>query len=47
MRLSVNRFVRGTELEDWRRRHVDVIADRLMAGAAEFLGGRLRAIAQH
>jgi trans-AT polyketide synthase/acyltransferase/oxidoreductase domain-containing protein len=46
MRLSVNRFVRGTELEDWRR-HVDVIADRLMAGAAEFLGGRLRAIAQH
>ncbi|HEX8115563.1 MAG TPA: PfaD family polyunsaturated fatty acid/polyketide biosynthesis protein, partial [Kofleriaceae bacterium] len=34
---AFNRFVHGTELEDWRTRHVDVIADRLMQGAAEVL----------
>lgn len=31
---AFNRFVRGTDLEPWRARHVDVIADRLMQGAA-------------
>ncbi|GAA2267771.1 ACP S-malonyltransferase [Kitasatospora cystarginea] len=41
---AFNRFVAGTELADWRRRHVDVIADRLMAGAAEVLTDRLLAM---
>ncbi|MEU6426887.1 ACP S-malonyltransferase [Microbispora sp. NPDC046973] len=36
---AFNRFVRGTELEDWRNRHVDVIAERLMTGAARCLDG--------
>ena len=30
-----NRWVKGTDLETWRHRHVDVIAERLMAGAAD------------
>lgn len=34
---AFNRFVKGTELEDWRTRHVDVIAERLMQGAADVL----------
>jgi len=34
---SFNRFVRGTDLQEWRSRHVDTIADRLMHGAAEVL----------
>jgi len=34
---AFNRFVHGTQLEDWRTRHVDVIAERLMQGAAEVL----------
>ena len=34
---AFNRFVYHTELEDWRARHVDAIADRLMQGAAEVL----------
>ncbi|MEU9252779.1 ACP S-malonyltransferase [Streptomyces sp. NPDC048270] len=41
---AFNRFVAGTELADWRRRHVDVIADRLMAGAASILTDRTNAI---
>ncbi|NUT38915.1 MAG: ACP S-malonyltransferase [Thermoactinospora sp.] len=39
---SFNRFVAGTELADWRNRHVDLIAERLMDGAAELLEARLR-----
>ncbi|WP_230686949.1 ACP S-malonyltransferase [Catellatospora vulcania] len=38
---AFNRFVRGTELEDWRGRHVDEIAERLMRGAAEVLSARM------
>lgn len=34
---AFNRLVRGTELEDWRLRHVDVIAELLMRGAADVL----------
>ncbi len=41
---AFNRFVAGTELADWRRRHVDVIADRLMTGAASILTDRTNAI---
>ncbi|MEU7693424.1 ACP S-malonyltransferase [Microbispora hainanensis] len=40
---AFNRFVRGSELEDWRDRHVDVIAERLMTGAARCLDGRIPA----
>jgi trans-AT polyketide synthase/acyltransferase/oxidoreductase domain-containing protein len=41
---AFNRFVRGTDLEDWRHRHVDRIAERLMRGAAEVLAGRLASV---
>jgi trans-AT polyketide synthase, acyltransferase and oxidoreductase domains len=41
---AFNQFVAGTELADWRRRHVDVIADRLMTGAAAILTDRTNAI---
>ncbi|XVV00809.1 ACP S-malonyltransferase [Actinosynnema sp. CA-248983] len=34
---AFNRFVSATELADWRLRHVDVVADVLMRGAAEVL----------
>ena len=37
---AFNRFVDGTDLADWRDRHVDVIAERLMEGAAALLGAR-------
>jgi trans-AT polyketide synthase/acyltransferase/oxidoreductase domain-containing protein len=42
---AFNRWVRGTRLEDWRNRHVDVIADELLEGCAEYMGRRLRAFA--
>ncbi|MET7869457.1 PfaD family polyunsaturated fatty acid/polyketide biosynthesis protein [Streptomyces cyaneofuscatus] len=38
---TFNRCVAGTSLEDWRRRHVDVVAELLMHGAAEVLGNCL------
>jgi trans-AT polyketide synthase/acyltransferase/oxidoreductase domain-containing protein len=34
---AFNRFARGGDLQDWRDRHVDAIADRLMHGAASVL----------
>jgi trans-AT polyketide synthase/acyltransferase/oxidoreductase domain-containing protein len=34
---AFNRFVHGTDLQEWRNRHVDIIADRLMHGAAQVL----------
>jgi trans-AT polyketide synthase/acyltransferase/oxidoreductase domain-containing protein len=37
---AFNRFVEGTPLEDWRRRHVDGIAELLMSGAAQILQAR-------
>ncbi|MGW4463811.1 ACP S-malonyltransferase [Micromonospora sp. NPDC004704] len=37
---AFNRYVHGTELADWRLRHVDVIAGMLMRGAAEILRRR-------
>ncbi|SDD61732.1 ACP S-malonyltransferase [Actinokineospora iranica] len=36
---AFNRFAEGTDLEDWRARHVDRIAERLMQGAADVLAG--------
>lgn len=43
---SFNRFVKGTDLEDWRSRHVDEIAERLMGEAAALLQQRFTAIAK-
>ncbi|MEU4447803.1 ACP S-malonyltransferase [Actinosynnema sp. NPDC050801] len=37
---AFNRFVAGTPLQDWRARHVELIAERLMAGAARVLRER-------
>jgi trans-AT polyketide synthase/acyltransferase/oxidoreductase domain-containing protein len=40
---AFNRWVKGTDLEDWRDRHVEVIAERLMRAAAALLADRLAA----
>jgi len=37
---AFNQWVKGTELENWRHRHVDDIAERLMNGAAACLNAR-------
>jgi trans-AT polyketide synthase/acyltransferase/oxidoreductase domain-containing protein len=42
---AFNRFVAGSDLEPWRSRHVDVIAERLMEATARLLERRLRRIA--
>lgn len=34
---AFNQWVKGTRLEPWRRRHVDEVADEILAGAAEVL----------
>ncbi len=44
---AFNRWVRGTNLENWRSRHVAVIADRLMSGAAQVLSLRLAALTRN
>jgi trans-AT polyketide synthase/acyltransferase/oxidoreductase domain-containing protein len=41
---ALNGLLRGTPREDWRRRHVDDLADLLMAGAAEVLDRRVRTL---
>jgi trans-AT polyketide synthase/acyltransferase/oxidoreductase domain-containing protein len=41
---AFNQWVKGTDLEDWRNRHVDEIAERLMRAAAQFLEGRFQAM---
>jgi len=40
---AFNNWVKGTDLEDWRARDVDVIAERLMTAAAQCLWERLGA----
>ncbi len=42
---AFNQWVKGTALEDWRHRHVDIIADHLMRGAADYINQRLRLFA--
>jgi trans-AT polyketide synthase/acyltransferase/oxidoreductase domain-containing protein len=37
---AFNQWVKGTALENWRNRHVDEIADKLMQGTAELLSQR-------
>ena len=41
---AANRWLKGTSLEDWRRRNVDVLADRLMAETARLFEERLEAV---
>ncbi|MFK4546997.1 trans-AT polyketide synthase/acyltransferase/oxidoreductase domain-containing protein [Streptomyces tendae] len=41
---AFNAWVRGTDLEDWRHRHVDVVADRLMHATAHHLRDALRRV---
>lgn len=43
---SLNRWLKGTPLEDWRQRHADELALRLMQGAAEVLERRLASLAR-
>lgn len=42
---AVNRWLRGTDMEDWRRRHVDRLAERLMTEATEMFLRRLSDLA--
>lgn len=39
---AFNQWVKGTPLENWRNRHVDELADKLMNSTAEILRERLR-----
>ena len=41
---AFNQCVKGTDLEDWRKRHVAEISDRIMHGAASLLGSRFAAM---
>lgn len=41
---AANRWLKGTPLEDWRRRNVDVLADQLMKEAAVLFDARLQAL---
>jgi trans-AT polyketide synthase/acyltransferase/oxidoreductase domain-containing protein len=41
---ALNAWLAGTALQDWRARHVDVLAERLMEGAAAVLTARIRAL---
>jgi trans-AT polyketide synthase/acyltransferase/oxidoreductase domain-containing protein len=38
---AFNQWVAGTPLEDWRKRHVDTIADHLMQSCADYMNRRL------
>lgn len=42
---AFNRWVKGTPLASWRRRHADAVADEILDGAAELLARRLRSLA--
>ncbi|MET9974379.1 PfaD family polyunsaturated fatty acid/polyketide biosynthesis protein [Streptomyces microflavus] len=42
---AFNSFVRGTERESWRNRHVDDIGEMIMRGAADILADRFGAMA--
>ncbi|MBY8853097.1 hypothetical protein K7G98_34640, partial [Saccharothrix sp. MB29] len=42
---SFNRYLKGTELAHWRKRHVDVLASRLMEDAVSVFAPWLRVMA--
>ena len=39
---AFNQWVKGTDLESWKNRHVDEIAEKLMKETAELLGDRIK-----
>jgi trans-AT polyketide synthase/acyltransferase/oxidoreductase domain-containing protein len=39
---AFNQWVRGTELEDWRRRHADQIGEQLIQETADLLNRRFQ-----
>ena len=39
---AFNQWVKGTDLEDWRNRHVDQIAEKLMQETSEYLNARFQ-----
>lgn len=39
---AFNQWVKGSELQSWRHRHVDQIAEKLMKATAELLDGKIR-----
>ncbi len=41
---AFNQWVKGTELENWRMRHVDEIAIKLLEGTTEFLNERFETL---
>jgi trans-AT polyketide synthase, acyltransferase and oxidoreductase domains len=41
---AFNQWVKGTDIENWRSRHVDEIGQRLMLAAAQLLSSRLRTL---
>lgn len=43
---AFNAWVQGTRLSDWRERHVDEIAERIMTATAELLSQRFEAFCQ-
>lgn len=43
---AFNQWIKGTDIEDWRNRHIADIADRIMAGTAEILNERLAGLAE-
>ncbi len=43
---AANRWLKGTDLEDWRARHADILAERLMTEAAGVFEARLNAFAR-
>ncbi len=43
---AFNQWVKGSALENWRNRHVDEIAERLMVGAAQVLDERIHRFQQ-
>jgi len=42
---AFNQWAKGTPLEPWRQRHVDLVADQIMEGAAAVLSRQLRRFA--
>jgi trans-AT polyketide synthase/acyltransferase/oxidoreductase domain-containing protein len=39
---AFNQWVKGTALEDWRNRHVDIVADHVMQACADYMNQRVR-----
>jgi trans-AT polyketide synthase/acyltransferase/oxidoreductase domain-containing protein len=44
---AFNQWVKGTELENWKNRHVDEIAEKLMKETAQLLEQRFYALTEH